>query len=133
LASVTQCASLRLRGTASSALLWRMDCARCWISNRVAVLGAFMRKVNRKRRYRARYPELPVTVRLPAARRGPWAVAAGSLADAKTRKDHAEKIVGREFPGDLAQVLLRQPQLLGQQVEVVGGMGQQGLRLLQVI
>jgi len=42
---------------------------------------------------------------------------AASLTDAKARKDGAQQVVGAEGAGDLAQRLLRQAQLLGQQVQ----------------
>jgi recombination protein RecA len=39
------------------------------------------------------------------------------LADAEAGEDHAQQVVGAELAGDLAQRVLRQPQLLGQQVQ----------------
>ena len=39
------------------------------------------------------------------------------LADAKAREDRAEQVVGAERAGDLAERVVREPELLGQQLE----------------
>lgn len=42
------------------------------------------------------------------------------LANAKTAENHSEKIIRSEFTGDRVQLLLREAQFLGEQVERLG-------------
>ena len=42
---------------------------------------------------------------------------AALLADAEPAEDHAEQVVGTELAGDAGELVLRQPQFLGKQVQ----------------
>ena len=58
--------------------------------------------------------------------------APASLADAKAPENLAQQVVGREGAGDLAQALVRQPKLFGQQLECSVAVLRVGARLREV-
>src|SRR5690606_17412225 len=48
-----------------------------------------------------------------------WHAAPSSLPDTEPAEDHPEQVVGREFPGNLAERLLREAQLLREELQAV--------------
>src|SRR5438445_12281986 len=56
------------------------------------------------------------------------------LADAELREDHAQQVVRAELAGDLVERVLREPQLLGDEVQRLRLLGEQrvGLREMRL-